>query len=294
MKPPRFDYVVATSVEDALDALGHHSEARLLAGGQSLVPLMNLRLAQPGLLVDINRIEGLDGIRVHDDGSTELGALCRHRQVERSAAVVEAAPLLAEAMSHVGHLAIRNRGTLGGIVAHADPSSEIPAALLALGAEVVASSSRGRRQISADAFFAGYFTNTLAADEMVTGVIVPPATAARSSAFVEFAPRDGDYAVVGVAAVVTRDDAGRCAGVRLAACGVADRPVDLSEAASDLIGAVSLEDALARSVAARVAEVVHPTDDIRATSEDRRELTQLLVVNALRTALERPAQEVRR
>lgn len=294
MKPPRFDYVVATSVEDALDALGRHPEARLLAGGQSLVPLMNLRLAQPGVLVDINRIGGLDEIRMHDDGSLELGALCRHRQIERSPSVVSAAPLLAEAMSQVGHLAIRNRGTLGGIVAHADPSSEIPAALMVLGAEVVATSRGGERRIPAAAFFTGYFSNTLTDHEMVTGVIVPPPVGATSSAFVEFAPRDGDYAVVGVATAVTRDDDGRCLGVRIAACGVSDRPVDLSSAAAELIGASALDDAAARAVAARVAQGVHPTDDIRATAQDRRELAQLLVVDALRTAFERPAQEVRR
>jgi carbon-monoxide dehydrogenase medium subunit len=294
MKPSRFDYVAASTVTEALDLLRQHPDARLLAGGQSLVPLMNLRLAQPSVLIDINGIDGLAGMTAKPTGALELGALLRHRHIEGSAVVRTHAPLLASAMALVGYPAIRHRGTLGGIVAHADPSSEIPAALVALGAEVIAQSVAGQRRVGANDFFTGYFSTALMNDEMVIGVILPPQPTVTGHAFVEFAPRHGDYAVVGMAAHLAFDDAGLCTAARLVACGVSDRPVDLSEAAQVALGEPTLGDAAARRLATGVADMVRPTGDIHATSEDRRELAQLLAVDAIREAFNTTVQEVGR
>lgn len=212
MKAPAFDYVRAETADHACALLAEHgTDARLLAGGQSLLPAMNLRLASPSMLIDIGRIAGLDTIEAQG-GILRIGALARHQAVLRDASVAAHAPLIAEALRHVAHPAIRARGTIGGNLAHADPASELPACLLAMNAVIEAVSPRGHRHIAAEAFFTGLFQTALAPDEMLTAIRIP--LPAQPHFFQEITRRSGDYAIVGLAA----------AGRRLAFFSVADRP----------------------------------------------------------------------
>jgi carbon-monoxide dehydrogenase medium subunit len=284
MKPARFDYVRADTVAAAVDALGSSEEARLLAGGQSLVPLMNMRLASPEVLVDINGVADLDQVTVEPErNELRLGALCRHRQLERDPEVRRVAPLLAQAAAWIGHPQIRNRGTLGGSLAHGDPSAELGAALMALDGRIEVAGPNGRRSIAVQDLFVGFFTTSLQQQEVITDVVVPVVPPDAGTAFVEYAPRHGDFAVVGVAAQVRRED-GRCVEARAAACGVADTVVDLSEALTSLADGDPESDVALRTVADRVGALVDPHADVHATAEDRKELAQLLTVQAVRRA----------
>jgi carbon-monoxide dehydrogenase medium subunit len=287
MKPAPFDYIAPSSVEEAIEALQAAEEGKVLAGGQSLVPLMSLRLARPTLVVDINRIQGLESVAVHD-GVLRLGAMVRHRRVAADPGIVASAPLLAYAARFVGHPAIRNRGTLGGSIAHADPASELAAALLALGGSVVARGPGGERAIAVADLFHGYFMTALDVDEVLTEVRVPARRPGEGYAFAEFAPRNGDFAVVAVAAsVLRREEQG--AAVRLVGAGLGGMPVDLSAAGDPALGERELTPPVLRSIAERVGSMVEPTGDIHATAEDRRELAQLLTARALREAWHRTA-----
>jgi carbon-monoxide dehydrogenase medium subunit len=213
MKAPAFEYVRVATVAEACASLAEHGpDARLLAGGQSLLPAMNLRLASPSVLIDIGRIAGLDGIEMRD-GVLRIGALARHESVLRNAMVAQHVPLLTEALRHVAHPAIRSRGTFGGNLAHADPASELPACMLALNATIEATSPRGTRRIAAEDFFTGLFQTALEPDEMLTAAEIP--LPAPTWFFQEIARRSGDYAIVGLVA----------SGTRLAFFSVADRPV---------------------------------------------------------------------
>ena len=226
MKPAHFDYKKALTLSEALEAYGNDDERdlRLLAGGQSLVPMMNLRLARPEVLIDLNQIEELD--YVADSGvSIEIGAITRLRSVEMDEKVSTSVPLLREAISYVAHTAIRTRGTIGGNVAHADPSAEIPTVLVALDGEIVASSSNGDRTIPAKDFFLGAFFTELGEREIVKMIRIPKERKNSGSAFVEFAPRHGDFAIVGIAAVISQNDAGDIDSVRLVVAGVDGKPL---------------------------------------------------------------------
>lgn len=248
MKASAFDYVRAASVAEACALLARHGpDARLLAGGQSLLPAMNLRLAMPGLLIDIGRIDGLGMIVVNDD-TLRIGALARHETVLRDACVARHAPLLTEALRHVAHPAIRARGTIGGNLAHADPASELPACMVALDAAIEAVSPRGKRLVPAEHFFTGLFQTALDPDEMLTAVEIP--LPARPFFFQEIARRSGDYAIVGLAA----------AGDRLAFFSVSDQPV------------------LRRGPAALDLD---PPSDLQATGAMRRHLAGVLRDRAL-------------
>ena len=214
MKPASFKYAAPESVDEALGLLAEHShDGKVLAGGQSLVPLLNMRLARPHVLIDLNRVAGLDYIR-EDNGTVAIGAMTRQRTVERSPMVREKLPLLWEAIQFVGHPQIRNRGTVGGSLAHADPSAELPAVAVASGATLVARSPRGERTLNAEEFFVSYLATALEPDELLTEVRFP-VHGHRGTAFLEVSRRHGDYALAGVAAMVTVRD-GRCEGVRLA------------------------------------------------------------------------------
>jgi aerobic carbon-monoxide dehydrogenase medium subunit len=199
LKPPRFHYERPETLEAALQLLAEHGEdARILAGGQSLMPTLNMRLSQPKVLIDINRIEALKGIERRDD-AMRIGALVRHVEVMHSPIVAEALPLIAEAMPHVAHVAVRNRGTFGGSIALADPSAELPACILALGASIVVESVRGRRTIVADDFFTGLYETAREADELLVEVLIPPQWPDCVSVFMELARRHGDFAIAGLA-----------------------------------------------------------------------------------------------
>ncbi len=219
MKPAPFAYTKARTLKEAVALLAKHKDdARLLAGGQSLIATLNMRLSQPSLLIDINGLKGLDGI-AKKGKFIEIGALARHTQVERSDLIAKHAPLIALAMPHIGHPAIRNRGTFGGSIAFADPAAELPACLLALGGEVAIAGPRGKRTVKADAFFKGLFETALRPQEMVTAVRIPAADKSTRVGFAELARRHGDYAMVGLAASARADGQGarRCAA-RLFRC----------------------------------------------------------------------------
>lgn len=285
MKPASFDYVAPKSIEEALDVLSSHEDAKILAGGQSLVPLLSLRLARPTVLVDVNGLDGLADI-IRENGRLRLGALCRHRRLETDPTVAADIPLLAEAIRYVASPAIRNRGTLGGSLSHGDPVSELPAVLLALAGSVTVRRKEQSRTIAAGDLYNGFLTTSIADDEMLTEVTVPGAEPGEGSAFVEFAPRRGDFAVAGLAVTVTRDT-GACTRVRSAGAGLASTPVDLGQALSDLLGERKLGDRLLRSVAERLANAVDPPSDIHGSAEYRRELAQVLAVQGVRLAWDR-------
>lgn len=282
MKPPRFDYHAPTSVEEALGLLTRYQgEAKVLAGGQSLMPLLNFRLVRPAALIDLNRIPAL--AYIHDvNGQVRLGAMTRQRAVEFSAVVRQRLPLLMEATRWVGHLPIRTRGTIGGSIAHADPAAEYPAVLTALEGEVVARSPRGERILRAADLYQTYLTTTLAADEILTEVRLPAMPAGSGWAFEEFARRHGDFALVGIAAVVM-PDGGKHPRVRLATAGVGPVPARL-RAAEEILERDSLSDAAIAAAAAKAGELVQPDADIHASADYRRHLTGVLTARALKRA----------
>jgi carbon-monoxide dehydrogenase medium subunit len=266
VKPAPFAYRKARSVDEAVALLGQQADAKLLAGGQSLIATLNMRLSSPSLLVDINGISGLDKIELKD-GMVEIGALVRHAQAERSDLIAKHAPLIARALPHIAHPAIRNRGTLCGSVAFADPAAELPACLLALDGEVVATGPKGKRTIKAQDFFKGLFETALGAQEMVTSLRVPAAKADTRTGFAELARRHGDYALVGLAASARADGKG-LSDVRLAFFGVGDTPVRVKKAEAALA---------AGNVDAAVAALdLSPHDDVQATAKTKKHLAGVL------------------
>jgi carbon-monoxide dehydrogenase medium subunit len=280
LKPAPFKYVAAETVEEAVAALAEHGdEAKVLAGGQSLVPLMNLRLATPGVLVDVNRVAGLEGI--HVNGSLEVGAVTRQIAVERSGEARAAAPLLVEALHHVAHPPIRSRGTIGGTIAHADPAAEIPAVLLALGGEVVARGPGGERTIAADDLFQGYFTTSLSADELVTAVRFPKQGAGQRTALQEVARKQADFALAGTVVSAEMGDDGVCASARIVLFGVADRPVRAAGAEAAVASQRLTDEAAVAAVARAAAADIDPRGDAHASAEYRKEVAEVLVRRAL-------------
>ena len=286
MKPPRFDYLLPRSLDEALGLLAQHGEeAKILAGGQSLVPLLNFRLIRPGYLVDVNEIPGLDGIRV-DDGRLVLGAMTRQRAAETSAVVREQCPLLAEAMPQIGHVQIRNRGTIGGSLAHADPAGELPAVVAALDAELLLKSRRGERRLTPEQFFVGYLTTATQPDELLVEARVPAAAPRTGAAFMEVSRRHGDFALVGVAATVTLDTGGVCTACAIALTGVGPTPVVARDAARALVGVKPTADAY-EDVGRRVAAALRPDSDLHASADYRKHLGGVLTRRVLARAVER-------
>jgi carbon-monoxide dehydrogenase medium subunit len=289
VKPPPFEYHAPEALPGALDLLARFGdEAKVLAGGQSLMPLLNLRLARPANLVDINPVEPeLGFIDVSSrDGGLRLGGLVRQRAAERSDLVRERNPLLAEALPLVGHPQIRNRGTIGGSLAHADPASELPAVVTLLDAELVARSARGERTLRADEFFVSYFTTRLEPDELLTEVRLPAWPAAAGWAFLEVSRRHGDFAMVGVASLVRLGSDGSIAEARLAYTGVGATPVRAREAERGLVGQPATEDTFA-AAAERAVQALDPQADVHATAAYRRHVAGVLTRRALARAVER-------
>jgi CO/xanthine dehydrogenase FAD-binding subunit len=268
MKPPSFEYRRAASVDEALELLAAgDGDAKALAGGQSLVALMNLRLARPVTLVDIAPIAELRG--VSSNGSLRIGALTTFTELEQDPTVAQAAPLLAEALPYIGHPAIRNRGTAGGSVAHADPAAELPVVLSALDATVTVRSRSGEREIPAREFFQGFLMTAAGSDELVTAITLPPAT--DGAAFEEFARRPGDFALVSVACAVSGGEATVALG------GVSGAPVVVGPTAVDSEDAID-------AFAASAAESIAPPSDVHGSREYRQHLTRELVARAVRRA----------
>ncbi|MBV9581059.1 MAG: xanthine dehydrogenase family protein subunit M [Chloroflexi bacterium] len=286
MKPAVFELEVASSVAHALRLLGDSDhEVKVLAGGQSLVPLMNFRLARPDVLVDLNRLAELQYIRESDDGLA-IGAMTRQSALERSPLVARLAPLVAEALPLVAHAPIRNRGTLGGSLAHADPAAELCTVALALDAQLVAQSARGERVIAAQDFFVGPFTTALRSDELLTEVRLPRLPQRAGWAFDEVARRRGDFAMVGVAAVLGLDAEGRIDLARLAYTSMGPRPLRAPHGEMALVGEWPTADAFARAAAAAMADL-EPGDDQHATRGYRLHVARGLTARALTRALER-------
>ena len=285
MKPPAFEYVAVASTEEAVAQLAAHGDdARLLAGGQSLMPILNMRLATPGRLVDLNRVGALSYI-VERRGGVAIGAMTRQRTAERSELVATAVPLLAEALPWVGHTAIRNRGTIGGSLAHADPAAELPAVAVCLDARFTVRGEAGERTLAAREFFRGYLTTALAPTELLAEVWFPSALPGTGAAWIEFARRHGDYALVGVAAVVTLEGL-TVRRASLAVTGVDGVPVRAVDAERLLIGAPLSAESMA-AVAESVRRTLEPQDDIHATAAYRRHLAGILIVRALTRAGDR-------
>jgi carbon-monoxide dehydrogenase medium subunit len=279
VKPVAFAYVRARTLEEAIACLaGTDGEAKLLAGGQSLTPMLNMRLVRPATLVDINRLPGLDRVERDADGILRIGALVRHTDLLRSPLARAHGPLLVEAARHIGHRAIRNRGTVGGSLAHADPAAELPAAAVALDARVSIEGAAGAREVDAADFFQGLFTTALRADEILTGVHVPPADGARWG-FAEVARRAGDFALAGVA-VVTRAPAGTCTHARVVAFGVGPTPARLRSAEALVVGA-RIDEAVAHAAGEAAAAECAPTDDVHASASYRRHLVAVLTARAV-------------
>jgi len=288
MKPPAFEYVAVASTDEAVAELAAHGdEAKLLAGGQSLIPILNLRLAAPGRLVDLNRVTALASIEERA-GGVAVGAMTRQRAVERSALVAGRVPLLADALPWVGHSAIRNRGTLGGSLAHADPAAELPAVATCLDARLTVRGARGARTIGAREFFKGYLTTALAPTELLTEVWFPSLPPGSGAAWIELARRHGDYALVGVAAVVTLDGA-IVREARLALIGVDAVPVRPAAAERLLAGAPLSAESMG-AAAESVRRHIEPHGDVHAPAAYRRHLAGVLTLRALTRAGERAAR----
>ena len=272
----------ARTLDEALAALD--ADSKILAGGQSLVPMLNMRLVRPARLVDINAVPGLEGVRARPDGGLDVGALTRHSDLLTAPLVKERAPLLAAAAAHVGHRAIRNRGTVGGSLAHADPAAELPAALLALDARAIIAARGGRRVVPLAEFFVGLLTTVLAPDEILIGVEIPDARRA-GWGFREIARRAGDFAIAGVAAMV-RGTQARCTDARLVAIGADDRPRRLRMAEATLVGS-ALSPALAARAGGTARTDCRPPDDVHASAEYRTHLVGVLTEQGVGDALGR-------
>jgi carbon-monoxide dehydrogenase medium subunit len=285
MKASAFAYARATSVVNALELLASHGDrAKVLSGGQSLMPAMNLRLIAPELIVDIGGLADLRGIAVKD-GILNIGALTRHVDLQKSTEIAAHVPLLADAIGHVAHPAIRNRGTIGGSLAHADPASELPACMVALGATIIVRGPGGERRIAAEQFFTGIYETALSPQELLIAIELPAARKDSAHFFHEFARRHGDYAIVGLAAqAILKND--QFSDLRLGFFAVADRPL-LAEAARKLINVVVTPAVLSEASTA-LSEELDPQEDHQASPAMRRHLAKVLLTRCVSTLLSRP------
>ncbi len=287
MKPAPFDYVRAHTVEDALAALAASVGAKVLAGGQSLVPMLNFRLVEAPVFVDINGIAELRGISDGPDGGLRIGALTRHRDIEIANVIATRYPIVREATRHVAHLAIRNRGTIGGSLSHADPAAEWPALSLLLDAKMTAAGPAGRREIAARDFFVAPLTTVLEDDGLLVHIDLPPLPAGAGWGFEEVAQRHGDFALAGAAAVVALDD-GAISEARLAMFGVDETPLRIPAAEELLLGKIPGADALA-AAAETVRAAISPMNDLHGSADYRRHLAGVLARRVLAAAAERAA-----
>ena len=284
MFPSKFDYHRPSSVQEAVQILSDNPDAKVLAGGHSLIPVMKLRLATPSALVDIGRIEALKGIS-RANGSLRIGACVTYNEIANSGVVQDAAPLLAEAAGQIGDRQVRYRGTIGGNLSHADPASDLPAAALALGATLHVAGPSGSRSVSASEFFVDLMMTALQADEILTGVEIPAAAAGTGSAYVKFEHPASGYALCGAAAVVTRGAGGSCTGASLCFNGVSATAVDAAAVASSLVGS-DLSDGAIESAVSNLS-IPDAAGDMFASASYRQELAKVIGAQALRTARDR-------
>ena len=279
MKPAPFDYACPGSLNEAVALLASRPDAKALAGGQSLMPVLAFRLAEPSLIVDLRKLPGLARIEVTQAG-LHLGALVRWRDIERAENLAH--PLLKAAVAHVAHYQIRNRGTIGGSLAHADPAAELPGIAVACDGEIEIAGSKGARKVAAEKFFTGPLTTVLAQDELITGLILPPWPAARRWGFEEFARRRGDFAIAGVAAFFDLEG-GRAARAHIGVIGACSRPHRIAAAEAALNGR-AIDEAAILAAARAAPQAVDPPEDLHASAAYRRALVETLVERALRRA----------
>ena len=282
MKPPAFDYVAPETLDEATSALRDNPEAKVLAGGQSLLPLLNFRLAQPALLVDLRRVPDLDGIS-NLDGHVRVGAMVRQRRAEESDVLAERCPLVGAALRHVAHPQIRSRGTVGGSIAHADPAAELPAVLVALDGRVRAVGPDGERWIEAADLYESFFTTSLGADEILAEVELPAAPPRTGTACVEIARRSGDYAICGAVAQVSLAEDGAIAEAHLALFGVGSRPYRARTVEAALAGA---EPGAIADAAQAADDGLEPLGDVNSSPDYKRHLARVVTRRALEQALE--------
>lgn len=291
MKPAAFEYHAPDTLDEALGLLSEHGwDAKVLAGGQSLIPTMNFRLAQPSVLIDLNGIGELDFIEKAGT-SLRIGAMTRQSAVERSPLVAEQAPLVTETMPHIAHSPIRNRGTVGGSLAHADPAAELPAVMVALKARLKILGGNGHRWVEAQDFFTGLFSTALQPDEILQEIALPEMPSQPGWAFDEVARRDGDFALVGAAASVETDLDGVCVASRLVFLSVGDGPVRAHQADKILVGKKPTPEVIAAAAHSAATRDVDPHGDIHASSEYRRHLSGVLTRRVLTRAFQRAQRE---
>jgi len=287
MKPAPFKYYAPTTVDEALAHLAEHGwDAKVLAGGQSLIPLLNFRLAQPSVLVDLNNVSELFYVRP-DDGGLLLGAMTRQSQVEHDALVAERAPLVHEVMPQIAYPQIRTRGTFGGSLAHADPSAELVAVSLALKARLRLRSQAGERWVPADEFFVGLFTTVLEPDELLVEIALPPMPPRSGWSFLQITRRHHDFCLAGVAVLVTLDEQGQCEQARLVFLSVGDGPVDACQATEMLVGQAPTPEVIGAAAETAASADIDPGSDIHASAEYRRHLSKVLARRTLTQAFER-------
>jgi carbon-monoxide dehydrogenase medium subunit len=287
MKPPKFDYYDPQSLDEALALLDRHGDdAKVLAGGQSLMPLLNMRLARPNVVVDINQIKDLNYVRA-SDGGIAIGAIARQRVLQTEKLIAERVPILQEAAYYIAHPQIRSRGTICGSIAHADPAAELPALALALDARMTLASAKGARTVAAEAFFQSFFTTALEANEILTEVRFPAPPEDSAWSVLEISRRHGDFAIAGIIAGLTLDPNRQAiTRARLVYFGVGATPVRVTAAEEALIGQAALEAAF-EAAAQSAKQGIDPSNDIHATEEYRRALTATLTKRALRAALQK-------
>ncbi|HXD10989.1 MAG TPA: xanthine dehydrogenase family protein subunit M [Anaerolineales bacterium] len=290
MKPAPFEYHAPDSLEQALELMSQHAgEAKILAGGQSLVPAMNFRAAQPAVLIDLNRAAELSYIR-EDVNVIRIGAMARERHLEFDSTIAKRIPLLHEATPFIAHPQIRNRGTIGGSLVNADPAAELPVLTTALSARLKARNQSGERWIDAQDFFVGMFTTALNADEILVEIELPFMPARTGWSFMEVAPRAGDYAMMGVAALVTLDESGKCKGARIVYLNAGEGPVDAKETAKLLEGE-NINDKLIDDAANMASEKeINPFGNMHASVEFQRHLAKVLTQKTLRVAIQRAGE----
>ena len=282
MKLPPFDYACPTTLPEAIQLLASNDDAKAIAGGQSLVPMLAFRLAQPSLLVDLRKLADLRGIRISDAGVT-LGAMVRWRDIEDDERLETAHPLLKAAISHVAHYQIRNRGTVGGSIAHADPAAEMPGIAMTCDAEIAVVGKSGARVIQAADFFQGALTTALTTDEIIVEIRLPAWPAGRRWGFQEFARRRGDFAMAAAAVFYDQDERGKARNAHVGVIGVGDRPLRLA-AVEDVLNGESIDEATIAKADAATSAAVDPQDDIHASAAYRRALVGTMVERALRSA----------
>lgn len=290
MKPAAFEYHAPDSLEQALQIMRLHAgEGKILAGGQSLVPAMNFRVVQPGVLIDLNRVGELSFIREQDE-TIRIGAMARERHLEFDQAIAKRTPLLTEATPFIAHPQIRNRGTIGGSIVNADPAAELPVLMLALNARLKARNASSERWIGAPDFFTGMFSTALEPDEILVEIELPFMPVRTGWSFMEVAPRAGDYALMGVAALVTLDENGKCAQAKLVYLNAGEGPMDAKEAAKLLQGE-EMSAALIESAAAHASQKeINPFGNVHTSPEFQRHLANVLTKKALKQAVQRAGE----